>query len=83
MGQVVQRCGAPEKIKAKLQQKGEIVSKMINDVMALKWMDKCPMAMLTTVHDDSVVTKQRQTRVVWRTYANLLWSNATMSSCKG
>ena len=52
------RHGVPEEIKAKLQ-KGEIVSKMIDDdVMALKWMDKCPVAMLTTVYDDSVVTKQ-------------------------
>ena len=54
----------PDEIKAKLQ-KGEIVSEMIDDdVMALKLMDKCPVAMLTTVHDDSVVTKQRRMRVV-------------------
>ena len=58
------RHGVPDEIKAKLQ-KGEIVSKMIDDdVMALKWMDKRPVAMLTTVHDDSVVTKQRRTRAV-------------------
>ena len=60
------RRGVPDEIKANLQ-KGEIVSKMINDdddVMALKWMDKHPVAMLTTVRDDSVVTKQRQTRAV-------------------
>ena len=39
------------------------MSKMISDdVMALKWMDKHPVAMLNTVHDDSVVTKQRRTR---------------------
>ena len=53
------RRGVPEEIKAKLQ-KEVIVSKMIdNDVLALKWMDKRPVAMLTTVHDDSIVTKQR------------------------
>ena len=58
----INRRGVPEEIKAKLQ-KGEIVSKMIDeDTMALKWMDKRPVAMLTTVHDDSVVTKQRRTR---------------------
>ena len=56
------RRGVPDEINAKLQ-KGEIVSKKIDDdVMALKWMDKRPIAMLTTVHDDSVVTKQRRTR---------------------
>ena len=54
---MVQRCGVPEEIKAKLQ-------KVIDDVMALKWMDKCSVAMLTTVHDDSVVTKQQRTRAV-------------------
>ena len=50
------RRGVPDEIKAKLQ-KGEIVSKMIDDdVMALKWMDKHPVAMLTTVHDGHQTT---------------------------
>ena len=58
------RHGVPEEIKAKLQ-KGEIVSKMIdNNVLALKWMNKRPIAMFTTVHNDSIVTKQRRTRAV-------------------
>ena len=36
---------------------------MIDDkMMALKWMDKCPVAMLTTIHDDSIVTKQRRSK---------------------
>ena len=56
------RHGVPEEIKAELQ-KGEIVSKMIdNDALALKQMDKRPVAMLTTVHNESVVTKQRRPR---------------------
>ena len=52
----VNRRGVPQSMKSKLQ-KGEIISEN-----ALKWMDKRPVTMLTTVHDDSVVTKQRRTR---------------------
>ena len=58
------RRGVPEEMKSKLQ-KGEMVTKMIDDkLMALKWQDKHPVVMLTTVHDDSVITKQRRTRAV-------------------
>ena len=51
-------------MKSKLQ-KGEIVTEMVDDkLMALKLMDKHPIAILTTVNDDSVVTKQRQTKAI-------------------
>ena len=51
----------PEEVKSRIQ-KGEI---MIDDsLMALKWMDNCPVTMLSTIHDDSTVTKQRRTRAV-------------------
>ena len=33
-------------------------------MMALKWMDKRPVTMLTTIHDDSFVTKRRRSRAV-------------------
>ena len=60
----INRRGLPQAMKSKLQ-KGEIISEKVDDKMiALKWMDKRPVTMLTTVHDDSVVTKQRRTRAV-------------------
>ena len=50
--------GVPSEMKAKLQ-KGEVVTEMVDDkLMALKWQDKRPVVMPTTVHDNSVVTKQ-------------------------
>ena len=58
------RRGVPEEVKSRIQ-KGEIVTTMIDDsLMALKWMDKRPVTMLSTIHDDSTVTKQRRTRAV-------------------
>ena len=43
----------------------EIISEKVDDkIMPLKWMNKCPVTMLTTVHDNSVMTKPRWTRVV-------------------
>ena len=60
----INRRGIPQAMKSKLQ-KGEIISEKVDDkIIALKWMDKRPVTMLTTVHDDSVVTKQRRTRAV-------------------
>ena len=45
--------------------KGDITSALIdNTMMALKWMDKRPVSMLTTIHDDSMTTKVRRTRRV-------------------
>lgn len=47
-------------------------------------MDNHPVAMLTTVHDNSANSNEsRQQRMVWRRYVNLLWSNATASSWEG
>ena len=43
--------------------KGMVASTAEEGVIALKWMDKCPVHMLSTIHDDSVVTKQRCTRL--------------------
>ena len=68
------RRGVPEEIKAKLQ-KGEIVSKMIDDdVMALKWMVSAPWLcspQSTTIPLSPNSDEPGQYRVVWRRYANL------------
>ncbi|MCG8620648.1 MAG: transposase, partial [Proteobacteria bacterium] len=52
------RRGLPdETMKAKLK-KGEVASKQIDSSMlVLKWMDKQELTMLSTIHDDSFVTK--------------------------
>ena len=49
-------------MRAKLA-KGDTTSVLIdNTMMALKWMDKRQVCMLTTIHDDSMMTKIRRTR---------------------
>ena len=56
------RRGLPKEMSAKLK-KGEVVSKQVDgSMMALKWMDKRPVMMLSTIHDDSFVTKKRWSR---------------------
>ena len=43
--------------------KGDVTSDLVdNTMMALKWMDKRPVCMLTTIHDNSMMTKVRRTR---------------------
>ena len=52
----------PTEMKAALK-KGETISTQIDSsMMVLKWMDKRPVVMLSTIHDDSFVTKKRRSR---------------------
>ena len=56
------RRGLPKETSAKLK-KGETVSAQVDgSMMALKWMDKRPVTMLSAIHDDSFVTKKRRSR---------------------
>ena len=58
----INRRGLPAEIKATLS-KGDIISALVDEtMMALKWMDKRPVSMLTTIHDDTMMTKLRRTR---------------------
>ena len=43
--------------------KGEVKVESTDGVLALKWMDKCPVCMLSTIHGDEMVTKRRRTRL--------------------
>ena len=58
----INRRGVPSEMKAPLK-KGETTSALIDSsMMALKWMDKRPVVMLSTIHDNSFVTKKRRSR---------------------
>ena len=56
--------GLPPELKENLS-KGEVCSMAIDECMvALKWADKPQVSMLSTVHDVSMMTKTRRTRLV-------------------
>ena len=51
----------PETFKKAAPKKGEIVT---YQVFGLKWKDKRVVSMLSTIHDDSMISKERQSREV-------------------
>ena len=58
------RRGMPKEITAAKLKKGEMRShKLEKGMLALRWVDKRPVTMLSTIHDDSMVTKRRRTRL--------------------
>ena len=75
--------GMPEEMKAGLK-KWETISKQVDSsMMALKWMDKRPVTMLTTIHDDSFVTKKRRSRSVQDGQEDILypqWWRSTINA---
>ena len=60
----INHCGPPPDIKKNLA-KGNVCSvAMDNSMVSLKWTDKRQVSMLSTLHDNSVVTKTRWARLV-------------------
>ena len=56
------RRGIPKSFQLKKLKKGEITTYKDGCVLGLKWMDKCPVAVLSTIHDFTMVDKQRRTQ---------------------
>jgi len=58
----INRRGMPKQVTAAKLKKGEMTSSEVkNGMLALKWQDKRPVNMLSTIHDNSRVTKRRRT----------------------
>jgi len=57
----INRRGMPKQVTAAKLKKGEMTSSEVKKCMlALKWQDKRPVNMLSTIHDNSRVTKRRR-----------------------
>ena len=60
----INRRGMPKQVTAAKLKKGEMTSSEVKKgMLALKWQDKRPVNMLSTIHDNSRVTKRRRTRL--------------------
>ena len=57
------RCGIPPSLRTKTLQQGEVVSSKDDGILSLKWKDKRDVLMLSTYHDQSMVTKSWRRRV--------------------
>ena len=58
----INRRGLPPAMKANLS-RGHVSASITDEsMMALKWMDKRPVTMLSTIHDESMTTKIRRSR---------------------
>ena len=56
------RRGIPPQIRTAVLRKGEVMSSRDDGVLALKWKDKRDVTMLSTYHDDRMITKSRRSR---------------------
>ena len=55
------RRGLPQEMHSTIS-KGDVVSAQAGPVLALKWMDKRAVTMISTIHNTSLVSKQRRSR---------------------
>ena len=61
----INRRGMPKEVTAAKLKKGDMTSREVQKgTLALKWQDKQPVVMLSTINDNSWVTKRRRTRLV-------------------
>ena len=59
----INRKGLPDEITSGKMKKGDVTAvKMTGGMMALKWRDKRQVTMLSTLHNDSMVSKRRKSR---------------------
>ena len=56
------RRGVPSGIKEKVRRGERKVFKLDNSMLAIKWMNKRPVIMLTTIHSDDVISTERSKR---------------------
>ena len=56
------RRGIPSSVRDAKLQRGETISSTDDGILSLKWRDKRDVTMLSTYHDDSMVTKNRRSR---------------------
>ena len=71
----VNRRGMSKEVTPSKLKKGDMItSEVKKDMFALKWQDKRAVVMLSTIRDDSRITKRRRTRLVeWRKLKNQPW----------
>ena len=60
----IDRCGLPHDFQKLQLSKGNIMTFTDRPLMGLKWMDKRQVAMISTIHDDTMIDKRRRTRTV-------------------
>ena len=56
------RRGLPPAIHQKVRKGEKATIRLDTSMLAIKWMDKRPVTVLTTIHDDSVITVERRSR---------------------
>ena len=54
--------GIPPTVRDVKLQRGDVISSTDDGILSLKWKDKLDVTMLSTYHDDSMVTKNRRSR---------------------